>query len=83
MCTTAILYTQEFLKENFPAEVKEHGVVMGYPDMGSGKLSQKLDFASWYSFNNAQRTHYNYLESITAVSTLTLISGFFYPAATV
>eukprot|EP01134_Creolimax_fragrantissima_P001498 CFRG1498T1 len=76
-------FNKKFFKENFPEESKKYNLLKGYPDMGNGKLAQKLDFDSWYNFSNVQRGHYNYLESLTGVSVFTLISGLFYPALTV
>lgn len=34
----------------------------GYPDSGNGRYSMDLSYAEWYSFNNWQRVHYNFLE---------------------
>jgi len=73
-------FTKQFFKENFPGV---HTAKGGYPDMGSGRYADKLDTQSWIDFNNAQRVHYNYLESIPIVITCTLISGLSYPRYTV
>ena len=35
---------------------------LGYPDMGNGRYSADLSYAEWFSFNNWQRVHYNFLE---------------------
>lgn len=45
--------------------------------MGSGRYTAKLDYASWYKFNNAQRAHANFLESVWGVSALMLVGGLF------
>jgi glutathione S-transferase len=50
----------------------------GYPDMGNGRFSQKLTYEQWFSFNNAQRSHYNYMESVTCVLCWLLIGGIGY-----
>eukprot|EP00347_Sterkiella_histriomuscorum_P012300 403369117 len=76
-------FTPEFLKDNFQEEHEKHfpGTQVSkeaYPDMGNGRYSQKLPYKSWYEFNNAQRVHYNYLESATIVITWLLIAGLRY-----
>ena len=30
---------------------------LGYPDMGSGRVSDKLEDSDWFAFNNAQRAY--------------------------
>ena len=47
-------------KEAFGSDLAEG--TFGYPDMGNGRYSIDLDYGEWYSFNNWQRVHYNYLE---------------------
>lgn len=76
-------FSKEFMAENFEKEHQEafpgqkvpNG---GYPDMGNGRYSQKLSYEAWYNFNNAQRSHYNYLESVTCVLCWLLIAGIGY-----
>lgn len=34
----------------------------GYPDTGNGRYAFELDYSEWFSFNNWQRVHYNFLE---------------------
>ena len=53
------VFTKEFLKQNF-AEIhfentrKEDVATQGgYPDMGSGRFSEKLSYADWLYFNRA------------------------------
>jgi uncharacterized MAPEG superfamily protein len=49
--------------------------------MGSGYFSKKLSYADWYRFNNAQRVHYNFLESLPIVLILLFISALKQPLA--
>ncbi len=77
------IFSEEFMKSNFEAE---HQAAFpgqkvpkgGFPDSGNGRYSQKLTYEQWYTFNNAQRTHYNYLESVTSVICWLLIGGIGY-----
>jgi glutathione S-transferase len=52
---------------------------LGYPDMGSGRFSQRLSYAQWFAFNTAQRGHQNFLESAWGVMSLLLVGGLFNP----
>jgi len=52
-----------------------------YPDMGDGRFSAKLSDQDWEEFSNHQRAHYNYVEQISSVQTVLLLSGIFYPRA--
>jgi hypothetical protein len=52
-------------KEAFPEHtIEQFEKTGGFPDMGSGVFSKKLSYADWFKFNNAQRVHYNFLESL-------------------
>jgi len=51
----------------------------GYPDMGSGWYSRKLSYAAWWNFNNAQRAHYNFVETIAATTLLLIVGGLYQP----
>ena len=53
----------------------------GFPDMGNGYYSKKLSYADWYRFNNAQRIHYNFLESLPFILVLIFIAGLKQPLA--
>eukprot|EP01113_Clastostelium_recurvatum_P031150 TRINITY_DN385_c0_g1_i2.p1 TRINITY_DN385_c0_g1~~TRINITY_DN385_c0_g1_i2.p1 ORF type:complete len:177 (+),score=45.29 TRINITY_DN385_c0_g1_i2:479-1009(+) len=72
------VFTKKFFETNFP-ELKGKYNPQGYPDMGSGKYSQKLSFDHWLLFNNAQRVHYNFIEHLTLIITVLLVSGIFFP----
>ena len=43
-------------------EINERIHFHGFPDSGSGRYSDKLDYGAWFKFNNWQRAHYNFLE---------------------
>jgi hypothetical protein len=47
----------------------------GYPDMGNGLYSKHLSYDQWVNFNNAQRGHYNMVESSGPVVACLVISG--------
>ena len=49
--------------------------VGGHPDEGNGYYAQRLSYADWYVFNNWQRTHLNFLETISPVACMTLITS--------
>jgi glutathione S-transferase len=51
----------------------------GYPDMGSGRYSAKLDYKNWFYFNSAQRIHYNFVEGLTPALIFQLVGGLKYP----
>ena len=53
----------------------------GYPDMGMGRYSDTLSYKDWYSFNNAQRVHYNLVENLPSLITLHLLAGAYFPRA--
>lgn len=54
---------------------------MGYPDMGSGRYSALLPYSQWVEFNNAQRCHYNMVESSAPVLATVIVGGLFQPIA--
>ena len=54
---------------------------MGYPDMGNGRYSVDLSYDQWFTFNNWQRAHYNYLEQLTPTLIWILISCAYQPLA--
>lgn len=77
------VFTEEFMKQNFGAEHKtatgfdiQKG---GYPDMGSGLYSQRLAYKDWYTLNNAQRAHGNYVEMAPTTLVWVFISGLYFP----
>jgi uncharacterized membrane protein YecN with MAPEG domain len=79
------LFTQEFMDKNFGDEHKKYFNESiskgGYPDMGNGLYSRKLDYGQWLEFNIAQRTHLNFVENIGLVIPALLIGGVTLPIA--
>ena len=51
----------------------------GYPDSGNGYYGKRLSYGNWYDMNNGQRAQINFLEQITFIISITVISGFYYP----
>ena len=77
------VFTEEFMKRNFEREHTEVSsepiTAGGYPDMGSGWYSRKLSYTAWWNFNNAQRAHYNFVETIAATTLLLIVGGLYQP----
>jgi len=69
-------FNKEFFKENFPGI---NAAKSGYPDTGNGYYAAKLAPTEWIAFNNAQRVHLNYLESLAPHLLFLLTSGIMYP----
>ena len=63
----------------------EHGLVERpqphppYPDCGSGPYSQKLSLSEWEDFNNAQRSHLNFVEGAATALIIFSVAGVFQP----
>lgn len=51
----------------------------GYPDMGTGRYSSAMPYEKWIEFCNAQRVHYNMIESSGPVLASLLGGGLFLP----
>lgn len=51
----------------------------GYPDMGNGRYAAFLSYEHWYEFNNAQRGHYNMMETSGPVLASLVVSGLYQP----
>jgi uncharacterized membrane protein YecN with MAPEG domain len=80
------LFTRAFFEKHFPelaSDKSKRLPEMGYPDVGAGQFSQKLNVNDWMEFANAQRAHYNYLEGVASILTFLLISGLFFPRYTI
>lgn len=80
------VFSREFLSEYFSQEHYSYTNeniedTLGYPDMGNGRYSDKLTYLNWLDFNKAQRVHYNYLEQVASIITLTLLGGIVFPIA--
>eukprot|EP00355_Strombidium_rassoulzadegani_P004130 CAMPEP_0168618462 /NCGR_PEP_ID=MMETSP0449_2-20121227/6085_1 /TAXON_ID=1082188 /ORGANISM="Strombidium rassoulzadegani, Strain ras09" /LENGTH=199 /DNA_ID=CAMNT_0008659339 /DNA_START=195 /DNA_END=794 /DNA_ORIENTATION=+ len=81
------VFTEEFMKENFGDEHKQalNGDEIkkgGYPDSGSGRYTMALGYKGWMEFNKLQRSHYNYLESISQILCMMLTCGLEFPITT-
>jgi len=72
------LFSKEFYEKHFPTWKGKIHSNEGYPDMGSGRISDKLADSDWFAFNNAQRAHYNYLEQAHTVVIALVIAGLTY-----
>ena len=76
-------FSKEFMEKHFGEEHKKafggSPPKQGYPDMGNGRFSDKLDYKTWYNFNNRQRAHYNFVEQIGSVVALLIVAGIGYP----
>ena len=81
-----VLFTEQFMNDNFKEEHEKAGFGQvqkgGYPDSGDGIYTIKAGYKAWFDFNNAQRQHINYLESITQMMTQQLIVGVYWPMPT-
>ena len=80
------IFTKEFMEERFGEEHKQATgseiTKGGYPDHGSGRYTMGAGYAAWYTFNNAQRVHYNYLEYFAQMIIQFLLAGLYYPLTT-
>eukprot|EP01017_Pseudomicrothorax_dubius_P025676 TRINITY_DN2798_c0_g1_i1.p1 TRINITY_DN2798_c0_g1~~TRINITY_DN2798_c0_g1_i1.p1 ORF type:complete len:174 (+),score=13.76 TRINITY_DN2798_c0_g1_i1:43-564(+) len=75
-------FNKEFMdqfREEHQREIGEPLPDLGFPDIGSGRYSAKLSYKSWFEFNNAQRTHQNFIEALTVVISCTLTGGLRFP----
>jgi glutathione S-transferase len=80
------VFNQEYVDKNLSAEsdalkkITGKGLTKGcHPDCGLGRFSDKLSLQDWMELNIAQRCAGNYLEQITAIVTLLLLAGLFFP----
>jgi len=79
------VFTKDFMRTNFRETHMAnfgYGIIQGgYPDMGNGYYSKKLDYKNWFEFNSRQRAHYNSIENIVAVLPFIFIGGINLPIA--
>lgn len=80
------VFSQEYVDKNLSAESDALKKITGkslskgcHPDCGLGRFSDKLSLEDWMELNVAQRAAGNFLEQITAIVTLLLLSGLFFP----
>ena len=72
------VFNEEFMKqfnEEHQAAFGTDAPKGGHPDDGNGYYSQKLSDKDWYDFQNAQRAHYNFLETVIPVAIMTSITA--------
>ena len=76
-------FTPKFMKENFGKELINgkisHPAVLGNPDNGSGRHSEKLDYAAWFHFNCCVRVHQNFVETLPMILTAIMVGGLIVP----
>ena len=81
--TRAKIFSQEYMDDYFFDEHKAYTGEQiqpgGYPDMGESRYADKLGYYEWLKFNNAQRSHYNFVEEIAIIVVLLLLSGIVFP----
>ena len=68
--------------ESFPDIKDNRPTKLGFPDIGSGRHSEKLTYKSWVEFNNAVRTHLNLVEQIHFILIFFMVSGLILPKIT-
>ncbi len=71
-------FNKEFYVKHFPGWKGKIPSKSGYPDMGGGRISDKLTDEEFFNFGNAQRAHYNYLEGALPIIFSLLVSGLHY-----
>lgn len=77
------VFTEQYLKENYGTEHKrvtgQEIKKGGYPDTGSGFYTRNLDYEQWYTLNNGQRAHMNYVEWIGTNLIFHVVAGIYFP----
>ena len=66
-------------EEAFPGTEPAVG---GAPDAGEGRYSDKLPYKQWIDFNNAMRTHINFVEMLPVILVTLVIGGLLLPRVT-
>ena len=74
-------HMERFAEEHHRALGTWKPPTLGYPDMGNGRYSKDLTYEQWFTFNNWQRCHYNFLESLTPIIVWILLSSVYQPFA--
>ena len=72
------VFSAEFMEQFDQEHMEAFGTKApkgGHPDDGNGYYSQKLSYKDWYEFQNVQRAHYNFLETIIPVAIMTSITA--------
>ena len=78
------VFSKQYMEENYgrvhmddPDLAKEdtRDLKGGYPDNGAGRFSEKLSYHDWIYFNKTVRGHMNFIETVTIVTFLVLVTG--------
>ena len=72
------IFNKEFMSqfnEEHQAAFGSDAPVGGLPDDGNGYYASKLSYGDWFTFNNWQRAHLNFLETIMPVAVMTFITS--------
>ena len=72
---------EQFNEEHVKAFPNSLPPVGGFPDIGDGRYSAKLDYKSWIDFNNSMRVHQNFVEMLPLAVTFLLLGGITLPKA--
>ena len=68
-------FMSQFNEEHQAAFGGNDAPVGGLPDDGNGYYAAKLSYGDWFTFNNWQRAHMNFLETIMPVAVMTFITS--------
>ena len=78
------IFNKQFMEENFGRMIMDdpnmqqadtRNLKGGYPDTGSGVYADKLTYEQWFTWNKSNRGHLNFLETVTIVCFLVLVTG--------
>jgi uncharacterized membrane protein YecN with MAPEG domain len=72
-------FMEKYFGEIHKDEIGQDVAMSGYPDMGSGRYSDKLTYRQWFEFNNYQRVHQNFLEFAPIIFLTLFLAGIYYP----
>ena len=75
-------FMDQFKEEHERAFPGSQPAVGGAPDAGEGRYSDKLPYKHWVEFNNAMRTHVNFVEMLPVIVFTLVIGGLFLPRVT-
>ena len=72
-------FMEQFKEEHEKAFPGSEPAVGGHPDAGDGRYSDKLAYKDWVEFNNAFRTHMNFVEMLPVIVVSLVLGGLFVP----
>ena len=75
-------FMEQFKEEHQKAFPGTDPAIMGHPDAGDGRYSDKLEYKQWVDFNNRWRVHQNFVEFLPLMVTTLVIGGLFVPVVT-